>query len=112
MSDTLNSQTGFNEQLELHEAPPELDKPQEKKSKKVYLLIGFGIVIFLFMIGLLIMTRPAEPQPIEEVVPTPSVQPRSTGLKLELQEAESLLEAADPNKALQPPPAVDMKVTF
>jgi flagellar basal body-associated protein FliL len=112
MSDALNSQTGFQAQLEHHEAPPELETPKQKKSKKLYLLIGLGMTLFLLVVGLLIVMRPAEPQPAEEVVPTPSVQPRSTGLKLELQQAESLLEAADPNQALQPPPAVDMKITF
>lgn len=112
MTDSFGTQTGFSEQLEIHEAPPELNKLPRAKSKKVYVLVGVGFTALVISVMGVLLLRPKPEIPQEIVVPTPTVQPQSTGIKLELLEAKKLLEAADPNTALQPPPAVDMKITF
>ena len=112
MNDSFGTQTGFNAQLELHEAPPELQKPPQAKSKKVYMIVGVGFVTLVLSVLAMLLMRSKPEIPQEIIEPTPTVQPKSTGIKLELLEASQLLEAADPNSALQPPPAVDMKITF
>lgn len=112
MSDAFNSQTGFNSQLELQDAPPELVKPPQNTPKKVYVLGGVGLVILVTAVLTLLFVRPTPPPPVAVADPTPTIQLRSSGIKLELLEAAQLLEAADPNAALQPPPALDMKLAF
>ncbi len=106
------SQTGFTSQLELHDVPPELNKPSSPQQKKVGALL-LGVVLLVVGITLLaVILKPDPPPPPASIEPSPTALPRSTGIKLEFEQAEHFLNAADPNTVLQPPPAVDMKTTF